>query len=156
MPRPVVMLFVAAALAPFALSGCGDAVSNPSLEGFDEDPTPVVGRWVTVTPSARLDETFEAELTPVGGTIVGFFEFRRFGRVWRIDAVDAEWDGVRLTFVAPVTNAVGEEIPTDWEALLVPAEGGDPEQLWLSALPVGGTASPIVYVRPEDLDRAPR
>lgn len=140
-----------ATLALAGASGCGDAVGNPSLEGFEEDPTPILGRWVTVTPSARVEETFDAELAPTGGTISGFFEFRRFGRVWRVDVADAGWDGVRLTFDAPVTNEAGREIVVEWEALLVPEEGGDPEQLWLSALPVGGTASPIVYVRPEDL-----
>lgn len=151
MPLRFIALVALAGLAFVAMPGCGDAVSNPSLEGFDADPTPIAGRWVTVTPSNRLDETFEARLTPAAGTFLGFFEFRRFGRVWRVDVVDAEWDGVRLTFTAPVTNETGDEISTEWEGLLVPEEGGDPEQLWLSALPVGGTASPIVYVRPEDV-----
>jgi hypothetical protein len=131
-----------------ALAACGDAVTNPSLEGFEHDPRPIEGRWVTTLRLASGElQTFEADLTPAGGVFLGSFEFSRLGQVWQLQFADARWDGVRLQFTARVP--VGG-IPTDvdWMAVFFPAEGGEPARLLLSSNVTGGPGAAVEYVRP--------
>ena len=99
---------------------CGGAVTDPALEGFDHDPRPIAGRWVTVINDASAQpHVYEAELLPAGGTFLGTFEFIWIGRHWRVQFTDGEWDGVRLRFT---THEVldGETWVVDWTATYFP------------------------------------
>jgi hypothetical protein len=101
-----------------ALAACGDAVTNPSLEGFEHDPSPVQGRWVTTLRLASGEvQTFEADLTPAGGVFLGSFEFFRPGQLWQIQFADAGWDGGRV--LAAVRRAFQRRLLIPW-ALIIP------------------------------------
>lgn len=133
-----------------ALAACGDAVTNPSLEGFDHDPTPVAGDWVTAFTTPRGETTlYQAELVPAGGTFLGRFEFNRFGDIQVLQFSEATWDGVRVSFTAPFRVA-GMIRDVAWLATWFPPSGGEPARLLLSSDATGGPASPITYVRPAD------
>lgn len=141
------MIRRAAPILLLALAACADAVTNPSLEGFEHDPRVIEGRWVTTLRLASGEvQTFEAELTPAGGVILGTFEFLRLGQLWQLQFADGDWDGVRLRFnaVAPVGG-----IPRDieWMAVFFPAQGGEPAQLRLSSEVTGGPEVAVEYVR---------
>ncbi len=131
--------------------GCGDAVLNPALEGFDSDPRVVTGDWVTVHSRRGEDPLLlEGELIASGGVLIGSFDFHRFGDFWHIQFNDATWDGTRARFTVPMSIS-GSTAMVAWTATFFPAGGGEPARLLLASDPFGGSASPIEYLRPRDL-----
>jgi hypothetical protein len=136
-----------AALALAVIVGCGGAVTDPTLEGFDHDPRPIAGVWVTEVrePSGQA-RTLEAELFPAGGAFLGTFEFFVTGRQWRVQFQDGRWDGIRIRFTT-LENVDPPRPPLeiDWIATYLPATQTDPAHLLLTS-PLFLT--PIVYVRP--------
>lgn len=143
-------------LAPLLLavlvSACGEAVTNPSLEGFPSDPRVIQGDWVTVHEDADGDvRRLPGELVPAGGLILGSFQFNRFGEFWGIQFTDGMWDGTRVRFAVNMTiDGVPRRI--DWTATFFPAQGGDPPMLLLASDTFGGAGNPIVYLRPRDVE----
>lgn len=130
--------------------GCGNPVGNPSLEGFENDPRPIQGDWVTLHRQADGEVlSLPGELVPAGGRFIGSFQFHRFGRLWTVQFNDATWDGTRVQFITSMT--IDETtVPVSWTATFFPAEGGDPPRLLLSSEPFGGPAAAIEYLRPQD------
>ncbi|HET6639042.1 MAG TPA: hypothetical protein VFH82_09710 [Gemmatimonadota bacterium] len=104
-----------------ALAACGEgAVTNPLLEGFDDDPRPVLGAWMarTDTPPGRFDALVERD----PGSLSGFFEFELWGRWWIVHFRDATWDGENIRFTAPTDFGQQEaDSLVYWEARFVPA-----------------------------------
>ena len=147
--RALVAVFVAALAA-----GCGDAVTDPSREGFGANPRLIEGDWATIRQTVSGPVRYDAELLPAGGEFLGEFRFFRAGQEVRISFNDGEWDGTRLRFTTgplPGTSVPG---PIEWTALYLPAEAedGTPARLLLSSIASGGPAFPIPYVRSADLD----
>jgi len=147
--------FTLVPLLALLLAGCGDAVTDPSREGFEGNPRLIEGDWATLFHTQGAATRYDAELLPAGGEFLGEFRFFRAGREVRIAFNDGLWDGSRLEFTTdplPGTSAPG---PISWTALYLPAgfSGGDaPTRLLLSSVVIGGPAFPIEYVRPADLD----
>lgn len=136
------MLVLAAALA------CGDAVTNPSLEGFDADPRIIAGTWATLINDAQGNTTrLDAELTPAGGVFLGVFHFFRLGTFFTLQFNDGTWNGTRLAFTA-TTTINGQTSTLPWEAVYRPVEAERPERLLLISDVIG---VPVEYVRPSDL-----
>lgn len=106
------------------LSACGQgAVTDPLLEGFDDDPRPVLGSWLARTsmPPGRFDARVERE----PGRLTGFFEFELWGRGWIVHYRDATWDGETIRFVEAVDFGQREEDSlVYWEARFIPARAG--------------------------------
>lgn len=145
-------LAAAATLMMLSLA-CGDAVTNPDLEGFDSDPRVIAGTWATLLNDARGGTTrYNAELTPGGGTFFGIFRFFRFGNDFELAFNDGIWNGTRLTFSAIITLG-GETSRTFWEATYRPATDSEPARLLLVSDIVG---VPVEYVRPADLPAGAR
>ena len=150
LPRSLALLLVAALTA-----GCGDAVTDPSREGFGANPRLIEGDWATIRQTVGGPVRYDAELLPAGGEFLGEFRFFRAGQEMRIAFNDGDWDGTRLRFTTgplPSTSVPG---PIQWTALYLPAGSstdGGPTRLLLSSVPTGGPAFPIPYVRPADLD----
>lgn len=133
-------------------AACGDAVLNPALEGFDADPRLITGDWVTVHNRVNDDPLLlTGEILPAGGVLIGRFDFHRYGEFWHIEFNDATWDGTRAHFTVPMTIA-GSNTTVAWTATFFPAGDGEPARLLLASDPFGGTGSPIVYVRPGDVE----
>lgn len=144
--RPIVPVLLA-----FALSACGEAVTNPTLEGFPSDPRVVQGDWVTLHSQANGTVLeLDGELVPAGGRFLGRFEFNRFGQFWGIQFTDGTWDGTRVRFSANMTID-GLSRTVEWIATFFPAGNGEPAMLLLSSDPFGGPANPFVYLRPQDV-----
>lgn len=131
-------------------AGCGDAVTDPALAGFDEDPRVIQGDWVTLHREADGDVLrLPGELVPAGGRILGSFEFHRFGSFWRVQFDNGTWDGTRVRFTAAMVIA-GATRSVEWAATFFPAEGDNPPRLLLASEPFGGASFPIEYLRPRD------
>jgi len=143
---PLLIVFLAAA--------CGDAVTDPSREGFEGNPRLIEGDWATIFRTNLGVTRYDAELLPAGGEFLGEFRFFRAGRDVRIAFNDGLWDGTRLEFTTdpfPGTSIPG---PVEWTALYLPAgtsEEGAPTRLLLSSVIIGGAAFPIEFVRPAGL-----
>lgn len=151
MTRHPVVLLVFALLA----QGCGDAVTDPSREGFTANPRLIEGDWATIHRTNSGAKRYNAELLPAGGEFLGEFRFFRAGSELRIAFDDGEWDGTRLEFVTGPLPGTTVTTPIEWTALYLPAgssSDGAPTRLLLSAPAIGGPAFPIQYVRPADLD----
>ena len=137
------------------LAGCGDAVTDPSREGFAGNPRIIEGDWVTIFRTQAGVDRYNAELLPAGGEFLGEFTYFRAGRITRIAFNDGLWDGERLEFTTdPLPGTSGTE-PIEWTALYIPPGSGgsdDPAQLRLMSAVIGGAAFPVLYVRPADLD----
>jgi hypothetical protein len=112
-------VFALAAL--IALAACGQgAVTDPLLEGFDDDPRPVLGTWMARvnTPPGRFDALVERD----PGRLSGFFEFEVWGRWWIVHFRGATWDGETIRFVEPTDFGQREaDSLVYWEARFVPA-----------------------------------
>jgi hypothetical protein len=142
-------------LAALAAASCGDAVTDPSREGFEANPRLIEGDWATIHRTNSGATRYDAELLPAGGEFLGEFEFFRAGSVIRISFDDGEWDGTRLEFVTGPLPGTTVTNPIDWTALYLPAgtsSDGAPTRLLLSSPAIGGPAFAIQYVRPADLD----
>ena len=136
-------------------SACGDAVTDPSREGFEANPRLIEGDWATIRQTISGPTRYDAELLPAGGEFLGEFRFFRAGQVVRIAFNDGEWDGTRLRFTTPPLPGTSVTGPIEWTALYLPAGSsadGAPTRLLLSSAAIGGPAFPIEYVRPADLD----
>ncbi|HET6361815.1 MAG TPA: hypothetical protein VFH11_07130 [Gemmatimonadota bacterium] len=143
--------------ASFALGACGQgAVTNPLLEGFDDDPRPVLGAWVAhaQTPPGRFDALVERE----PGLLSGFFEFELWGRWWIVHFREATWNGEAIRFVEPTDFGQREaDSLVYWEARFVPARPAPnptDAQILLSASFGPGRSCCIVtmsYQRPEEI-----
>lgn len=127
-----ILLLLGAAL----FSACGQsAVTDPLLEGFDDDPRPVLGAWAATssTPPGRFDALVERD----PGRLAGFFEFELWGRWWVVHFRDATWDGEAIRFVEPTDFGQREEDSlVYWEARFVGARTGPnpaPARIDLSA-----------------------
>ena len=131
----------------FLVFGCGDAVTNPQLDGFDSDPRVLRGTWSTIIGDTR----FDAELEPAGGVFIGRFEFFQAGVTQTLFFNDGRWDGIRLVFNAQ--TRIGEQVRSvEWEAIFIPASAGPPalpEQLTLRSEAFPGLT--IDYFRPSAL-----
>jgi hypothetical protein len=118
--RALTILLFGAAL----LSACErGAVTDPLLEGFDEDPRPVLGAWASLgdTPPRRFDALVERD----PGRLSGFFEFDLWGRWWIVHFRDATWDGETIRFVEPADFGQREaDSLVFWEARFVPSRSG--------------------------------
>lgn len=136
----------------FLTVGCGDAVLNPALEGFDSDPRVITGDWVTVHTRANAEPLLlDGEIVAAGGVLIGSFDFHRLGDFWHIEFNDATWDGTRARFVVPMTiNQTNTMVA--WTATFIPRRDGEPAHLLLASDPFGGTDSPIQYLRPRDVE----
>lgn len=148
---PALALLASAAL----VSGCGDAVTDPSREGFEANPRLIEGDWATIRQTTSGPARYDAELLPAGGEFLGEFRFFRAGRDVRIAFSDGQWDGTRLRFTTPPLPGTSVTGPIEWTALYLPAGSsadGAPTRLLLSSAATGGPAFPIEYVRPADLD----
>ena len=144
--RPVLLL------ACFLVLACGDAVTNPALDGFEADPRPIQGDWVTIHDPPNDDRLLlPAEIVPAGGRLLGSFEFNRFGSFWKVQFNDATWDGTRMRFTVQMTID-GSTVPVQWTATFFPRESGEPPRLLLASDPFGGSAAPIEYLRPRDVE----
>ena len=135
--------------------GCGDAVTDPSREGFEGNPRLIEGDWATVFRTALGTTRYDAELLPAGGEFLGEFQFFRAGRDVRITFNDGTWDGSRLEFTTDPLPGTSIPGPIQWTALYLPAgtTGEDvPTRLLLSSAVIGGASFPIEFVRPADLD----
>lgn len=153
MHRSCLALLLGAAL----LSACGQgAVTDPLLEGFDDDPRPVLGGWAALlqTPPGRFDALVERD----PGRLSGFFEFELWGRWWIVHFRDATWDGETIRFVEPVDFGQQEaDSLVFWEARFVPARTGPDAtraQIVLSASFGPGRNCCILtmaYQRPEEI-----
>ena len=140
-----------------ALAGCGQgAVTDPLLQGFDDDPRPVLGAWLAraETPPGRFDALVERD----PGRLSGFFEFELWGRWWIVHFRDATWDGETIRFVAPTDFGQREaDSLVFWEAQFVPARpapNATTSQILLSASFGPGRSCCIVtmtYQRPEEI-----
>jgi hypothetical protein len=135
--------------------GCGDAVTDPSREGFEANPRLIEGDWATLFVTNQGVTRFDSELIPAGGEFLGEFRFFLAGQEVRIAFDDGSWDGSRLEFTTdrlPGTSIPG---PVEWTALYFPAgtTGDDvPTRLVLTSVVIGGPGFPIEFVRPADLD----
>lgn len=135
-------------------SGCGDAVTDPSREGFEANPRIIEGDWATIFRTQGKATRFDAELLPAGGEFLGEFKFFRAGQNVRITFNDGTWDGTRLEFSTDPLPGTSIPGPIEWTALFLPAGSGEedaPDRLLLSSFVIGGAAFPIEYVRPADL-----
>lgn len=130
--------------ATMLLVGCGDPVGD-AREGFREDPTPVLGRWVE--REATGSPPREAHIEPGGGVLSGRFEFERTGLPFEIEFAEGVWDGSRITFTTGDVFGAGID-SIDWTALLVPARADAPTLLRLFPRVEGGIPFSIEYVRP--------
>lgn len=135
-------------------TGCGDAVTDPSREGFGANPRIIEGDWATIRQTVSGPVQYDAELLPAGGEFLGEFRFFRAGQDVRIAFNDGEWDGTRLRFTTDPLPGTSVPGPIEWTALYLPADPGDgtPARLLLSSIASGGPAFPIPYVRFADLD----
>lgn len=151
LPRAFALLFVLASAA-----GCGDAVTDPSREGFAANPRLIEGDWATLRQTVSGPLRYDAELLPAGGEFLGEFRFFRAGQDVRIAFNDGDWDGTRLRFTTGPLPGTSVQGPIEWTALYLPegsSADGAPTRLLLSSGATGGPAFPIPYVRPADLDR---
>jgi|SRR5687767_6292905 len=140
-----------------ALAACGQgAVTDPLLDGFGDDPRPVLGAWLArdETPPGRFDALVER--TP--GRLSGFFEFELWGRWWIVQFRDATWDGETIRFVEPTDFGQREaDSLVYWEARFVPARlapNPTDAQILLSASFGPGRTCCILtmsYQRPEEV-----
>lgn len=149
--RPVVLVLLIGSLA----AGCGDAVTDPSREGFEANPRIIEGDWATLFRTQSTVTRFDAELLPAGGEFLGEFRFFRAGQNVRITFNDGTWDGTRLEFTTDPLPGTSLPGPIEWTALFRPAGSGgegSPARLLLSSFVIGGAAFPIEYVRPADLE----
>ena len=48
-------------------SACGDAVTDPSREGFEANPRLIEGDWATIRQTISGPTRYDAELLPAGG-----------------------------------------------------------------------------------------
>lgn len=48
-------------------AGCGDAVTDPSREGFGANPRIIEGDWATIRQTVSGPVQYDAELLPAGG-----------------------------------------------------------------------------------------
>lgn len=107
--------------ATLALGACGQgAVTDPLLEGFQNDPRPVLGSWLArvETPPKRFDALVERD----PGRLSGFFEFELWGRWWVVHFRAATWDGETIRFVEPTDFGQREaDSLVYWEARFLPA-----------------------------------
>jgi hypothetical protein len=136
-------------------AGCGDAVTDPSREGFEANPRLIEGDWATLFHTQSGTTRYDAELLPAGGEFLGEFRFFRAGRDVRIAFNDGTWDGTRLAFTTDPLPGTSIPGPIQWTALYLPAgssEDGAPTRLLLSSVVIGGPTFPIEFVRPADLD----
>lgn len=139
------------------IAACGQgAVTDPLLEGFDEDPRPVLGAWLARTdaPPGQFDALVERD----PGRLSGFFEFELWGRWWIVHFRDATWDGESIRFVAPTDFGQQEaDSLVYWEARFVrarPAPNPMNARIVLTASFGPGRACCILtmsYQRPEEI-----
>ena len=61
--RRIVLLPLIVLLA----AGCGDAVTDPSREGFEANPRLIEGDWATIFRTNLAVTRYDAELLPAGG-----------------------------------------------------------------------------------------
>jgi hypothetical protein len=149
--RPTFLALLIAAL----FAGCGDAVTDPSREGFEANPRIIEGDWATLFVTQNAVTRFDSELLPAGGEFLGEFRFFRAGQSHRIAFNDGTWDGTRLEFTTDPLPGTSLPGPVEWTALYLPSgsgEEGAPDRLLLSSVVIGGAAFPIQYVRPADLE----
>jgi hypothetical protein len=142
-------------LAASLVSGCGNAVTDPSREGFEANPRLIEGDWATIRQTTSGPARYDAELLPAGGEFLGEFRFFRAGQDVRIAFNDGLWDGTRLRFTTGPLPGTSVSGPIAWTALYLPSGSsadGAPTRLLLSSTATGGPAFPIQYVRPADLD----
>ena len=135
--------------------GCGDAVTDPSREGFGGNPRLIEGDWATLFVTNQGVTRFDSELLPAGGEFLGEFRFFLAGREVRISFDDGTWDGSRLEFTTDPLPGTSIPGPVEWTALYFPAgtTGDDvPTRLVLTSVVIGGPGFPIEFVRPADLD----
>ena len=136
-------------------AGCGDAVTDPSREGFEGNPRLIEGDWSTIFRTQAGVQRYDAELLPAGGEFLGEFTFFRAGQVVRIAFNDGTWDGTRLEFTTDPLPGTSVTEPVSWTAIYLPSGSSgtdDPTQLRLTSPAIGGAAFPVLYVRPADLD----
>jgi len=139
-------------LLALLLASCGDAVTDPSREGFQGNPRLIEGDWATIFRTQAGADRYDGELLPAGGEFIGEFTFFRAGRVIRIFFNDALWDGSRLTFTTGPLPGTSFPEEVAWTAIYFPASGDEPTQLRLTSPAIGGASFPVLYVRPADLE----
>ncbi len=131
-------------VAALLVYGCGDPVGD-ARGGFQEDPAPVLGRWVEREPTGSPPR--EAFIEAGRGVLAGRFEFEQTGLPFTIEFTEGAWEGSRITFATgDVFGASGDTIT--WTALLVPADEGAPTVLRLFPMVGGGVPFSVEYVRP--------
>jgi len=91
------VIAVLTGLTPFC-AACGDAVTDPLREAFDEDPAPILGAWYLADDTGRPDLEHPATIERGAGVLFGDFTFRLFGEEHRIQFADVPWDGETWTF----------------------------------------------------------
>ena len=84
-------------LAVSLVWGCGDAVTDPSREGFEANPRLIEGDWATIRQTTSGPARYDAELLPAGGEFLGEFRFFRAGQDVRIAFNDGLYCSMRLT-----------------------------------------------------------
>ena len=138
----------AAGLMVLLATGCSEAVTDPSREGFEANPRIIEGAWATLITTGGETQRFDAELTPAGGVFLGHFDFVHTGQVIQLFFSEGVWDGTTLEFVAETPVGGGTAINLRWTARYVPADEELPDRLLLvSDLFI----VPIQYVRPDQL-----
>lgn len=132
----------------FLMSACGDAVTNPSLEGFEADPRLIQGDWATILLADDGERRFDARLDPAGGVFIGRFDLFQGGQDIRLQFNDGQWDGIELRFTALTPLRDGPQI-REWQAIYIPDDGNAPDRLVLRTQIFAPLS--FEYVRPRDL-----
>lgn len=138
---------IALALA-LLIVACGDAVTNPSLQGFDADPRVIQGDWATILLADDGERRFDARLDPAGGVFIGQFDLFQGGRDIRLQFNDGQWDGIELRFVAQTPLRDGPQM-VEWQAIYIPDDGNAPDRLVLRTQILAPLS--FEYVRPRHL-----
>lgn len=115
-----------------AVLSCGDAVSNPSTEGFESDPRVIQGDWASDEIVGQEIRRLRGELQPASGVFLGTFEMFLAGQQFTLVFSDGLWDGSTLEFSAP--TPIGDDVRTvPWVALFLAEDEGRPSRLRLSS-----------------------
>lgn len=86
-------------LCALPILGCGDAATNPLHEGFEADPSPILGTWHMVGEDGKTDARYPFVIERGADFLFGEVRFRMFSQDWQMFFTDVrDWDGRGFTF----------------------------------------------------------